>query len=137
MPAARKILAAVAIIVVAAVGGFAVARAITTDGPDPKIDDPVVVRPAGDSNEQKSPKNDSRDSDKSGNAGNKNGDKVKGGGDRDDRKDDRNGSGRGNGSDDGDLTPVSPSPGTYDDDDDDDDGDDRGDDDDDDGGDDD
>ena len=147
MPAVRKLLVAAAIIVIAAVSGFAIARVATTDGPDPHVDNPVVVRPAGDSDDQTDKHSTERDrgSSESNKGRTADGDKrgsddkrrnndrgTKGGGGRDSNS----GQGRADRNDD-DLTPVRPSPGKFDgDDDDDDDGDDR-DDDDDDGGDDD
>ena len=112
MLSVRKVLAGAAIIIVAAVGGFALAHAVTTDGPDPKVDEPVVVRPVGDSDDDTSKSEGPRTKDKQKN--NTRRDEIRGGGDRDDRDD------RGR-ADDDDLTPVNPSPRTFDDDDDDDD----------------
>ncbi|UPK76616.1 hypothetical protein MU582_08265 [Nocardioidaceae bacterium SCSIO 66511] len=135
MPAVRKLLLVAAVVAIAAVGGFAVARAVSTGGPDPKVDDPVVVRPADDSDTQKTPDDSAgsgeqkSDRDKGNNPGK--GKDNRGSSGKDDRgDDDRDDSGPGRGrddDDDDDWTPVNPSPGTYDDDDDDDDdGDDDG-----------
>lgn len=130
MPSVRNVLVAAAIIAVAAVGGFAVARTASTDGPDPGVDEPVVVRPAEGSNDDqrddKSRKPKDRGGPGSGGSSGGNSQKPRDK-NRDDRSDDRRDDHGGQSDDD--LKPARPTPGTIDDDDDDDRGDDDGDDD--------
>lgn len=137
----HKATAAAAVVALAGVGGYGAARALSTDGPEPTVDSPVVVRPANDSGSTAGDGDDNRTDDTDDHRpggdshdtrhGDDRGDDDSGHGGDDRGEDDRDDD-SGHGGDD--LEPAHPTPNTFDDHDDDDD---SGRDDDDDGGDDD
>lgn len=125
MSAVRKILFGVAIVAFAGLGGYGAARALSTDGPDPHVDAPVVVRPANDSSPNPSGKDEGaghpRDQRPGGDSHGADGGTDDSGHGSDDHGDDRGDDDRrdDHGGDDDDFEETHPTPDTFDDDDDD------------------